>query len=211
MIARWQILLLSVWCGAFAGAIAHAQADEVTLTRPQAYERAAQLAVLGRALFADPSLSASGQLACATCHDPGHAFGPPNALPVQLGGKDMRQPGIRAVPSLKYLQVVPQFTEHYFESDDEGDDSIDNGPTGGLTWDGRVNRGRDQALIPLLSPFEMANPDKGSVVAAIARSDLAPALRKIFGATVFAGSARAFAAILEALETFEQSAPEFYP
>ena len=71
-------------------------------------------------------------------------------LAVQLGGKDMRQPGMRAVPSLKYLQVVPQFTEHYFESDDEGDDSIDNGPTGGLTWDGRVDRGRDQARIPLL-------------------------------------------------------------
>jgi phosphonate transport system substrate-binding protein len=31
----------------------------------------------------------------------------------------MRQPGLRAVPSLMYLNDVPQFTEHYFESDDE--------------------------------------------------------------------------------------------
>ena len=61
------------------------------------------------------------------------------------------------MPSLMYLQAVPPFSEHYFESDDEGDESIDNGPTGGLTWDGRVDRGRDQAKIPLLSPFEMAN------------------------------------------------------
>ena len=54
-------------------------------------------------------------MACATCHDPNHAFGPANALPVQLGGGDLRQPGLRAVPSLKYLQVVPQFTEHFFD------------------------------------------------------------------------------------------------
>ena len=105
-------------------------------------------------------------MSCPTCHDPAHAFGPPNALDVQLGGKDMRQPGLRAVPSLKYLQGVPQFTEHYYESDDEGDASIDNGPTGGLTWDGRVDRRRDQARVPLLSPFEMANESASELAAA---------------------------------------------
>ncbi|MGH6684834.1 MAG: cytochrome c peroxidase, partial [Pseudolabrys sp.] len=134
------------------------------MTRAQAYARAAALQELGRALFFDKSLSASGDMACATCHDPKHAFGPPNALDVQLGGKNMRQPGQRAVPSLTYLQAVPQFTEHYFESDDEGDASIDNGPTGGLTWDGRVDRRRDQARVPLLAPFEMANAAPTDVV-----------------------------------------------
>ena len=143
-------LLFSTVLGA-AGA--SAQPGDVGLTRPQAYARAAQLAALGRVLFFNPWLSASGHMTCATCHDPQHAFGPSNALAVQLGGRDMKQHGFRAVPSLKYLQVVPQFTEHYFESEDEGDDSIDNGPTGGLNWDGRVDRGRDQARIPLLSPI----------------------------------------------------------
>ena len=71
---------------------AEAQPADGPLTRQEAYARAAQLERLGRALFFDPSLSASGQMACATCHDPDHAFGPPNALAVQLGGKDMRQP-----------------------------------------------------------------------------------------------------------------------
>src|SRR5262252_8827881 len=33
---------------------------------------------LGRALFFDRSLSASGQMSCATCHDPAFAYGPPN-------------------------------------------------------------------------------------------------------------------------------------
>jgi cytochrome c peroxidase len=198
-------------CCVLAAAGAGAQASDAGLTRPEAYARAAQLEALGRALFADPSLSASGQLSCATCHDPDHAFGPPNALPVQLGGKDMRQPGIRAVPSLKYLQVVPQFTEHYFESDDEGDDSIDNGPTGGLTWDGRVDRGRDQARLPLLSPFEMANHDAADVVAKVRNGSHAEDLRRIFGGTIFDDADKAFAAVTEALEVFQQNFRDFYP
>src|SRR5579872_5418016 len=90
-----------------AGAV-HAQDDPTLgpLTRTQAYERAAALAALGRMLFNDVSLSGSGQMACATCHDPAHAFGPAGAEPVHDGGKDMQQPGLRAVPSLRYLQAV---------------------------------------------------------------------------------------------------------
>lgn len=209
-VIRRQLLWMLLCC-VLGAASAGAQANDAGLTRPQAYARAAQLEALGRALFADPSLSASGQLACATCHDPGHAFGPPNALPVQLGGKDMRRPGIRAVPSLKYLQVVPQFTEHYFESDDEGDDSIDNGPTGGLTWDGRVDRGRDQARLPLLSPFEMANHDAADVVAKVRNGSHAEDLRRIFGGTIFDDPDKAFAAVTEALEVFQQNFRDFYP
>ncbi len=181
------------------------------MTRAQAYARAAALEALGRRMFADPSLSASGKMACATCHDPKRAFGPPNALDVQLGGKDMTQPGLRAVPSLTYLQVVPQFTEHYYESDDEGDASVDNGPTGGLTWDGRADRGRDQARIPLLSPFEMANDDEAAVVAKIRRASYVGEFARIYGADLFKDDARTFAAAIEALEVFEQSEREFYP
>nr|WP_259665157.1 cytochrome-c peroxidase [Rhizobium bangladeshense] len=87
--------------------------------------------------------------ACASCHDPAHAFGPASAAPVELGGEHMARPGLRAVPTLRYLQAVPAFTEHYYDSEDEGDESVDNGPTGGLTWDGRVDRGANQAKIPL--------------------------------------------------------------
>ncbi len=44
------------------------------------------MAALGKALFFDPALSASGRLACASCHSPAHAYGPANDLSVQLGG-----------------------------------------------------------------------------------------------------------------------------
>ncbi|WP_426420273.1 cytochrome-c peroxidase [Bradyrhizobium genosp. A] len=205
--------LLLVLLGAVSLAVARtaAQNGSAGLSRPEAYARAAALDALGRKLFADPSLSASGHLACATCHDPQFAYGPPDDRDVQLGGKTMREAGLRAVPSLKYLQAVPQFAEHYYESDDEGDASVDNGPTGGLTWDGRVDRRRDQARVPLLSPFEMANDAAAFVVAKVRKAGYSDDMRRIFGDAIFDDSERAFAGVVEALEVYQQNAAEFYP
>jgi cytochrome c peroxidase len=164
---------------------------------------------IGRALFFDVSLSASGKLACATCHDPGRAFGPPNGSPVQRGGGDHRRSGVRAVPSLKYLQNLPPFTEHYF--DDDGDDSIDQGPAGGRTWDGRSQSAHDQARLPLFSPFEMANAGADAVVAKVQRAGYARQFRDAFGDRIFEDKALAFKALLMALEAYQQSPGEFYP
>lgn len=196
-------------CGAFA--LTPARAAEAGLSRAQAYARAAALVALGRKMFADPALSGSGQIACTSCHDPAYAFGPANDLSVQRGGKDMRTFGFRAAPSLRYLQAVPQFTEHYYESEDEGDASVDNGPTGGLTWDGRADRGRDQARFPLLAPFEMANDSEAAVAARLRQAPYAGDFRTIFGDVVFEDDGKTFAAALEALEVYEQSAKDFYP
>jgi cytochrome c peroxidase len=179
------------------------------LTRPEAFARAEALTNLGRSLFFDPGLSASGTLSCASCHDPAHAFGPPNDLPVQRGGARLTHVGLRAVPSLRYLQATPQFTAHYYESEDEGDSSVDNGPTGGLTWDGRVDRGRDQARLPLLSPDEMANKEPAAVVAAVRRSAYADRLRAVAGAND--DQAKDFDTILDALEAYEEDYRSFYP
>ena len=176
-----------------------------------AYARAEAIADLGRALFFDPALSTSGRMACATCHDPAFGFSAPNAQPVQLGGPDLRQPGQRAVPSLIYGQYVPAFTEHFFQSEDEGDDSVDQGPTGGRDWDGRVDRARDQAALPLLERNEMANPNAASVAAAVERSTHAAAVRRLYGQTIFADPPRAFAAITEALEFYQQTPSIFSP
>ena len=193
-----------------ASGLAVADASQPGMTRSEAYARATALAAVGEKLFLDPSLSASGRLACASCHRPDHAFGPSDALAVQLGGKDMRQPGLRAVPSLKYLQAIPQFAEHYYESEDEGDASVDNGPTGGLTWDGRVDRGRDQARVPLFSRFEMANDNAAAVAARIRQASYAGDLNRIFGEHLFDDGEKTVAAIVEALEVFEQD-NRFYP
>jgi cytochrome c peroxidase len=203
-----RVPLIPILLGVFLVAAA-APAPEPS--RADVYRQVREMTEVGRRIFFDPAMSASGKMACATCHDPAHAFGPPNGLAVQLGGANLDLPGHRAVPSLKYLQVVPQFTEHFFDSDDEADESVDNGPTGGLTWDGRVDRGADQARIPLLAPFEMANPSASAVVAKVQSASYAPALRHIFGAAIFADTAKAFAAIVKTLEVFEQDPATFYP
>jgi cytochrome c peroxidase len=188
-----------------------AEVDPGPLSRADAFARAAALGELGRKMFFDPGLSASGKQACASCHDPAHAFGPAGAEPVQMGGPALDQPGFRAVPSLRYLQAVPQFSEHFFDSEDEADESIDNGPTGGLTWDGRVDRGRDQARIPLLSPYEMANRDTASVVEALRRAPYAGDFRHLFGQAIFDDPEAAFDGALDAFGAFEESAADFYP
>jgi cytochrome c peroxidase len=188
-----------------------ASGQAAPMTRAEVRRQAEALAALGRAMFADPSLSASGRLACASCHSEADAFGPPNALAVQLAGPDMKQPGLRAVPSLKYLEAVPPFTAHFFDSPDEADESVDNGPTGGLTWDGRADRGQDQARIPLLSPFEMANADPAAVVARARAAGYGEALERIYGAAVMDSDEAAFVAIVKAFEVFEQDDRTFYP
>jgi cytochrome c peroxidase len=170
---------------------------------------AAAMTAIGRALFFDASLSASGRVACATCHAPKHAFGPPNDSPVQRGGSDGRRSGVRAVPSLMYTQNIPAFTEHYY--DDEGDDSIDQGPAGGRTWDGRSQSAHDQARLPLFSPFEMANSNADAVVQRVSQARYAPQFRETFGDAVLGDKSLTFKAVLMALETYQQSSAEFYP
>lgn len=176
-----------------------------------AYARATQITELGRQLFFDPGLSASRSLACATCHNPAAGFGPTNALSVQVGGAKRNLPGTRAAPSLTYLASAPFFTEHYYESEDEGDESVDQGLAGGRTWDGRVNRPRDQAAIPLLAPNEMANTSEAAVVARAAKAPYAARMRRLYGKTLFADTHRAFSAIGEALEAFQESPELFSP
>src|SRR5262249_36820444 len=148
-------------------------------------------------------LSASGKLACATCHDPARAYGPPGDDAVARGGKKLTATGVRAVPSLRYLQSVPTFTEHFHEADEN--DSLDQGPAGGRRGDGRAQSAHDQARLPLLSPLEMANASLEDVAAKVARAEYAPKLRETFGDDVLASPESTIKAVLLSLEVFQQS------
>jgi cytochrome c peroxidase len=168
-----------------------------------------ELTAMGRAMFSEPGLSASGRASCASCHSPDNAFSPSNRLAVQLGGGDMATQGTRAAPSLRYIQNVPPFTEHYH--DDDGDDSVDAGPTGGHNWDGRVQSAHEQALGPLLSPREMGNQDEAAVLARLRNGPLAAQFRQTFGADIFERPQAAMQGALMALEVFQESPADFYP
>lgn len=209
----WGGLAVGVLAFAAVGSALSAPPSSASagMSRAEVRRQVEGLTALGRAMFLDPALSASGKLACSSCHAPDHGFGPPNALPVQMGGGDMAQPGGRAVPSLTYLQDVPPFTEHFFDSEDDSDESVDNGPTGGLTWDGRVDRGADQAAIPLLSAFEMGNATPDEVVTHALAAGYGDPLRRIYGDAILADRPALYAGILKAFEVYEQDAASFYP
>jgi cytochrome c peroxidase len=198
-----------------AGTLAAVALAGAVVAEPQSRqavrEHAARAAALGAKLFVDPRLSPSGKVACVTCHDPGHAYGPPNGFAVQLAGGDLRQPGLRAAPSIRYLQAVQPFTEHFFDSEDEADESVDNGAAGGLMWDGRADRGKVQASFPLLSDFEMANASPGQVVDEALAAGYGPMIEAAGGPGASADRERAFATILDALEVYEQDWRTFYP
>jgi cytochrome c peroxidase len=170
---------------------------------------AAELAALGALLFRDPSLSASNKLACATCHDPARAFGPPTDAVVMRGGVDGKRVGMRAVPTLRYLQTIPRFSAHYHGADDDA--AGDDGPAGGLTWDGRAQTAHDQALAPLFSPLEMALASRDELMAKLRASAYADRLRAAFGDDVLATAESATKAATLALEVYQQDPQTFYP
>ncbi len=107
---------------------------------------------LGQMLFFDPRLSGSGAISCASCHNPGFAWG--DALPKGVGHKGavLR----RRTPTI--LNVA--FSEPLF-------------------WDGRASTLEEQAKGPMQSSVEMAMlPDAPRRIAAI--PGYAAAFRKAF-------------------------------
>jgi cytochrome c peroxidase len=150
-------------------------------------------------------------MSCASCHDPDHAYTPANHLAVQLGGEKLDQPGNRAVPTLKYLQPVRPFEQHHLGIEDDGEEARDQGPAGGVTGDGRVDSLRDQARIPILSPIEMANRDEASAIEHILAAGYGPRFQALFGEVALKDPKTGFAALTEAIETFEQKRDVFFP
>ncbi|GAA4332331.1 cytochrome c peroxidase [Pigmentiphaga soli] len=184
------------------------QDDPPAAARPVS---AQELADIGRLAFFDPGLSASGRQSCASCHSPEHAYGPPNSLAVQLGGPDMKHPGTRAVPSLRYLRRTPIWSHAIPVSMKERLSEPDLKPSGGFAWDGRFNSMADQAAFPLLNPDEMANADAAAVAARLAKAAYAERFRQAFGRDILSRPDRALAALGKALERFELDDPSFQP
>lgn len=172
----------------------------------------AALAALGRELFSDAVLSASGRLACATCHDPHHAYGPPDGRAVRLGGAALHTPGLRAVPSLRYtLQHTPVWSKQYQASAVERVTETDSVPVGGFDWDGRFGSLREQAASPLLSAMEMGNASAEAVVVKLRRAPYEGRFRELFGARIFDDASAALGGALQALERFELDDASFHP
>ncbi|MFP5230364.1 MAG: cytochrome-c peroxidase [Acidobacteriota bacterium] len=203
-----RIFFLAGMIAAGAALLASAAASEPGAQAPVLSPAAA----LGKKIFFDPSLSASGKMACSTCHDPRYAYGPPNALAVQRGGPGMTSPGFRAVPSLRYiLNRVPVWTHVRATNPIEQLTEPDEVPAGGYTWDGRYNALHAQAMFPLLAPVEMANPNVPALAEKLSQAPYASDFRALYGPGIFDHPALAVEKATEALEQFELQDASFHP
>lgn len=96
---------------------------------PKFPEGKPELVALGHALFFEPKLSKSNQIACASCHDPENGWGDGRSVAI---GHD-RQFGNRNTMTI--------LNSMHFQS---------------LFWDGRASSPEQQSLMPISNPIEMA-------------------------------------------------------
>jgi cytochrome c peroxidase len=206
----------------------------VRLVRPQTAPPSA-MAQLGRRIFFDPRLSSSGKVSCASCHSPGRAYGPPGDVPAMLGGPAVASQGVRAVPSLMYLERQPNFSIGPDNEENEtvslvqlaaigstavkaqktARDTAASGanlvPQGGLFWDGRADTLQQQALFPLLSRFEMDGGSVAAVAAKLRRAPYAAQFEPLFGNAIFEEPRMLVAEALFAVGRYEIEDPSFHP
>lgn len=209
----------------------------VALQRPAVAPLSA-MAELGRAIFFDKTLSGSGQLSCASCHDPNHAYGLPSQASVALGGPKGISQGARAVPSLMYLERQPPFSIGPDSSADSDTAPVsltqqaDQAtiatrrdktatapqqaaqnlvPQGGLFWDGRANTLQDQANGPLFNPVEMDAGTVPVVAKKLAQAPYAGAFRQLFGASIFSNEQLLVSEAMFAVARYQIEEPSFHP
>jgi cytochrome c peroxidase len=190
---RWlAIAVIGAVLAGCGGGGAAAGASEVALS---------PAAALGEKIFFDASLSASGQMSCATCHAEAtaHATNDP-AVVVPAGGEALTTPGFRNAPSLRYLNLTPAF---FF--DKEGT------PTGGFNRDGRANSLTEQVERPFLAAHEMANDTAAAVVEKAKSAAWADEFRRVFGAAILDAPDAAFDRMRFALSRYQQENNDFHP
>lgn len=157
-------------------------------------------AQLGRSIFADPSLSGSGKVACVSCHDPAFGHGSPFDAPVAPGGAALDQAGGRKPPSIRYLKFNAGFAV-----------DADGTAHGGFFWDGRAGSLEEQAGGPFLNPAEMANDGVEAVIARLRATSYAARFAEVFGADVWNDPAVAFARVRSALAAYQREDEDFAP
>ncbi len=239
MLIRKIVWLLGV--GLLAGAVFAAEPkglpgenpNPVHLIRPPAQSPSA-MAKLGRELFFDTSLSSSGKIACASCHSPDHAYGPPNDAPVMLGGAHLTSQGARAVPSLTYLERQPEFS---IGPDDPMNENVNVAqqaeigksevrvqkiatqtaqnanivPQGGLFWDGRADTLHIQAAGPLLDPREMDGGSMEAIAEKLRKGPYAQKFSGLFGPNILRDSRLLASEALFAIGRYQIEEPSFHP
>jgi cytochrome c peroxidase len=129
--------------------------DQTLAAIPPDNPQTADKIALGQKLFFDGRLSVDGTVACSTCHDPQRAFtdGRPTSIGVRGRSGQRNSPTV-----LNALYNKTQF------------------------WDGRAKSLEDQAVLPIVNPVEMAQPDLEAAVRSLAAyPEYQQAFQHVFG------------------------------
>ncbi len=195
------------------------------------------MAQLGRQVFLDTSLSSSGKLSCASCHSPRHFYGPPTGASAVFGGPDLETQGVRAVPSLMYLATQPSFSigpDPAGENDAQptlpqlaakaadapratktaqstAQAAANMVPQGGLFWDGRADTLQQQAMGPLLNPFEMDGGSIARVAAKLRAAPYAGAFVQLFGPNILNDPQMLVSEAMFAVARYQVEDASFHP
>ncbi len=190
-----------IGCGGGGGGSASTSTSTTTSTTTPAAtpvaSSATQLSV-AQALFAEKSLSASGQLACATCHtdETAHSTAAGVALPV--GGALMNQQVSRSSPSLMYKSTTPIFS---FDNNGQA--------VGGFNWDGRANTMADQSAGPLLASTEMANSSINVLVTRVRALSYYKDFASVFNVPTNATDQQVYDILRGAFETYQRQDTDY--
>jgi len=162
---------------------------------PSPMQPMSELAQIGELAFLERVLASSGRMSCATCHDPAFHHGPPNTNPVQVGGTLMTEFGLRAAPSIRYLERQPAFDRE--------------GLYGGLMADGRAETLEALPHLPWFSTLEFGLDGHAELVRRLRLTVWAPRFFSYFGEStddeVIVGQ------LAEAVAAFLREDPRLHP
>jgi cytochrome c peroxidase len=127
-LARWHILLAAAWLLCAAPTAASPPAPLPPPPSPEGNPTTAERVELGKELFFDRRLSGDGTMNCATCHDPENGYADGQAISLSY-------------PTTKNWRNAPGLVNAAYRK--------------ALFWDGRADSLEEQALFPMMSPFEM--------------------------------------------------------
>lgn len=164
--------------------------------------------LVGEHLFHDKALSASGKMACASCHQEafGHADAPGTRLP--LGGPELNLSGMRSSPTVRYLNSAPPFRL-----------SLLGTPSGGFLWDGRVDDRFGQVFHngPFFNPVEQALPGSATSPKALTdkvrAADYWPQLAALYASnpSKIATDQGLFTEVAKLIEIYQRSDEDYFP
>jgi cytochrome c peroxidase len=132
---------------------------------------------LGDKLFNEKRFSSTGEVACATCHDPKKAF---------TDGPLVTSEGINKLKGTRNAPTV--INAAYFTS---------------MFWDGRAPSLEKQAELPITNPIEMGLPNHDPVLKVVREDpEYVKAFQKVFNKT---GTAVTMVEVTQAIAAFERT------